>query len=124
MGYYSEVAFVLEKEAHKDFLAAIEKLNDTLREEVLGLLRIFAKRRYSDGSILYHHTLLKWYVVEFPDVAFVDEFLSSLPDDKYRYITIGEEFDDVGEQGCFHIKDGDMYMERRVVIPKGGRKCS
>jgi len=124
MGYYSEIAFVMDKEAHEDFLSAIAKLDDTPRTEVLNLLGMFTKKRYPDGAILYHHPLLKWYVEDFPSVAFVDEFLNDLPERKYRYITIGAEFDDVGEQGCYNIKTGDMYMERRVVIPKGGRKCS
>ena len=124
MGYYSEVAFMLDSELHNDFLAAIDKLEDPLRGNVRELLGMFTKRRYQGGFVLYHTQLIKWYITEFPDVKFVDDWLNDQDYHRYQYITIGEEFDDVGEVGFMSDAPDNMYVERRIVVPKGGRKCS
>ena len=128
MGYRSEVAFLLKKEAHDRLLADIESIDDEdLRDEVRDLLKSFTVRRYKSGAVLYHGDWFKWYTEEYADVGFIHQWLYAQPPQDYRYVTIGEEYDDIGNTGDFFLETpqyDSIDVVRSIHIPKGGRKCS
>lgn len=127
MGYHSEVAFMLSAEAHEQFENEIEAIEDeTLKKDVKNTLKCFTKRRYTGGVMLYHCNLIKWYIDSFDSVTFIDEFIINLDDRDYAYVIIGDDYDDVRHDGGLYLPDSyeSIFPQRRVSIPKGGRKCS
>lgn len=125
MGYYSEVAFMFSKETDLRFLSLVENQAAGLMQDIKDTLSCFTKRKFSDGSIVYFCKSIKWYTQEFSDVAFIHNFLHDLEADEYKYVVIGEAFDDITEEGCYGLEGifESIYVTRSLSIPTGGRKC-
>lgn len=123
MGYYSDVGLALTKTG-VDFLQtklASPEISEELREEVKSLLS-YAERHYTDtasGAEVWYWDCIKWYDSEpcgFPDVCFIMEMLTELEETEYRFIRIGEEYDDTEVRGFFWENPFDFELSRGITL--------
>ena len=125
MGYRSEVALAVSKQAMPHFLSVMAKEpevrtmifkdHDTLEENYDG-----------EGTLLVVWHSIKWYTA-YPEVKAIEDFLEAcesdmlegfeLPKgefqgDHVRFVRIGEEFDDCETKGALH--GWDIGMNRSL----------
>lgn len=118
MGYRSDVALLLDKESVMKLQAAITDpaLDEETRKEVNNLLDNPEKHLQDadTGAELWYWDSLKWYA-DYPDVSFIENFLYTACDvDNYRFMRVGESWDDIEVEGCMLDDPFDLYMERRI----------
>ena len=99
MGYYSKVVIGLSEEANQflqkelDILKA-DGMKKDVWEEVEHLFNVrFQKGRYNKAYI-YRMDWVKWYKT-FSEVNWIENFLSSLDLEEFRFLRIGEDSGDV-----------------------------
>ena len=123
MGYYSDVGLALTKTG-VDFLQsrlASQEVSRELREEVNTLLDQ-AERHYTDaasGAEIWYWDWIKWYDSKsygFQDVCFIMDALDALEDGNYRFIRIGEEYDDTEVMGGFWENPFDFELTRGMTL--------
>lgn len=123
MGYYSDVGLALTK-AGVDFLQAklaSSEVSEELREEVKSLLS-YAERHYTDtasGAEVWYWDCIKWYDYKpdgFQDVCFIMDVLTELEETEYRFIRIGEEYDDTEVKGFFWENPFDLEISRGMTL--------
>ena len=123
MGYYSDVGLALTKTG-VDFLQsrlASQEVSRELREEVNTLLDQ-AERHYTDaasGAEIWYWDWIKWYDSKsygFQDVCFIMDALDALEDGNYRFIRIGEEYDDTEVIGGFWENPFDFELTRGMTL--------
>ena len=123
MGYYSDVGLALTKTG-VDFLQsrlASPEVSKELREEVNTLLDQ-AERHYTDassGAEIWYWDWIKWYDSKsygFQDVCFIMDALDTLEDGNYRFIRIGEEYDDTEVMGGFWENPFDFELTRGMTL--------
>jgi hypothetical protein len=106
MGYRSEVAFVVPESAPRF-------------EEVENCFEDVIER---DGCRLYYATWIKWYE-DYPIVQAVTDYLVSLEDDgkseDYLFIRLGEDYNDIEEEGEFWDNPFDLGWARKININFG-----
>ncbi len=124
MGYYSEVGLCLNKAAHAAMLKKLARQNKETKKEVKELLayadKYIAHSKIEEGSVLYHWEWVKWYN-SYTEVKFVEEFLQTLGVDEevellYRFVRIGEEYDDIEFLGGYYDNPFEMDLGRSVHI--------
>ena len=123
MGYYSEVGLALThngvNELHKR-LELIKSDSDVVRE-VMTLLE-YANQHYTDketNAEVWFWEFRKWYTGDpkyYPEIDFIDNFLDSLNEDDFRFIRIGEEYDDTEVLGGFVENPFDLELAREITI--------
>ena len=118
MGYRSDVALILDKESVIKLHAAIadSSLNEETRKEVNDLFAHPSRHLHDPegGSELWYWDSVKWYS-DYPDVSFIENFISENCDlDNYRFMRVGEEWDDIEVEGCLFDDPFDLYVERRI----------
>lgn len=123
MGYYSNVGLALTKTG-VDFLQsrlASPEVSKELREEVNTLLD-YAERHYMDaasGVEVWYWDGIKWYdsnIDGFQDICFIMDTLANLEGDNYRFIRIGEEYDDTEVMGEFWENPFDFELTRSMTL--------
>ncbi len=124
MGYYSEIGLCLNNTAHEKMLAELKKQDETIQAEVQELLNSAEKYQANDSeeqeSTLYHWSWIKWYS-QFPEVKFMENFIAALTDDdddplQYRFVRIGEEYEDIEVHGSYYENPFEMDAGRGVYI--------
>jgi hypothetical protein len=94
MGYRSDVALVLDESIY-DELDAEQKnmINEVFTEPT--------PRECSHEGILFYVSGIKWYMNTpgFAEVDSIMKMLEDMDDEKYGFIRIGEDFDDLEVQG-------------------------
>ncbi len=124
MGYYSEVGLCLNKAAHAAMLKKLAKQNKETKKEVKELLtyadKYIAHAKTEKESVLYHWEWVKWYS-SYTEVKFIEEFLQTLGDDEevellYRFVRIGEDYDDIEFLGGYYDNPFEMDLGRSVYI--------
>lgn len=101
-------------------LAAPETSEET-RKEVQDLLSQ-ADSHYSDsnsGAEVWHWAWSKWYS-HFPEVAFVESLMDEMDEEDYRFIRIGEDYDDTEVRGGLWENPFDMELSRNIVLAEAG----
>ena len=119
MGYYSDVALCLTKNGMdqlKTALAEAERNNP----DSFATIKILiggepSKIDEGSGSAVFLWEGEKWYA-EFDEVAFVAKLTDSLPDQDFRFIRLGEDYDDIETRGSFCGKPFGMYVERKIAF--------
>ena len=98
MGYRSEVALVLSKEA----AALLKKRLENAAEDERYLFDHADMHRIDadKGDELWQWNCLKWYP-EFCEVAFVNHFLNDLDPNDFLSIRVGESYDDIEVSGGY-----------------------
>ena len=111
MGYYSDAALALTGKGVDTLdkkLAAPETSEET-RKEVQDLL----------SQADHHWAWSKWYS-NFPEVAFVESLMDEMDEEDYRFIRIGEDYDDTEVRGGFWENPFDMELSRNIVLAEAG----
>ena len=117
MGYRSEVGLALTKngvDTLKRRLASPE-----LGQEIRQVIRYFfdhADKHAKDedgGQEAWYWDYRKWYT-EFPEVDFIEQLMSELPDGDFRFIRIGEDYDDTEMRGGFWDNPFGMELTRSI----------
>lgn len=123
MGYYSEVALALTSNGinrlHTQLASpAIDK---HVKEEVNSLLK-YADIHFIDSASkaeVWRWNSIKWYSGDpeyFADIYFLEDFLRQLDDEDFRFIRIGENFDDAEVFGDFTENPFDLELARGITI--------
>jgi hypothetical protein len=126
MGYDSEVALCMNKDAVTIFqekLKLCATVNPELHKAVVKYLDTAERREDKDtGDVLYIWACTKWYGAVFaklgmgyPEVAEIELIISELPDPTYKFIRIGEEFEDVTVDGEYENNAFHLAVARQIV---------
>jgi len=123
MGYYSDVGLALTdtgvRELHKH-LASME-FDPKVRQEILDFLG-YADQHYTDtdtGAQVWYWKNLKWYTCDpkyYPEIDFMENLLSDLDEDNFRFIRIGEDYSDTEVRGYFTENSFDLELAREITI--------
>ena len=121
MGYRSDVGLALTKEgveALENRLASPETDEEARRR--ISEFFDYADKHAKDeerGHEAWYWSWYKWYPddpVCFPEVDFVEKLMAELVDDNFRFIRIGEYYDDIEVRGCFWENPFDMEVKRHI----------
>ena len=121
MGYRSDVGLALTR-------LGVETLENRLAspdvgEEVRKRIREFldhAEKHAKDeknGEEAWYWDYLKWYTddpVHFPEVDFIEKLVAELAYEDFRFIRIGEDYDDTEMWGGFWENPFDMELGRYI----------
>ena len=112
MGYNSEVALVVDKQAYSRLMAKAAKSVEATRELVEA---IEDDNHRGNGSVLFWFRWGKWYS-DYPIVQAIEEFMEEEDgryDDfeAYQFIRIGESSDDAVERGSY---EHGLCLERSI----------
>ena len=121
MGYRSEVGLALSRQG----VEALERrlVSPEIGEEVRLRIREFldrADKHAKDeerGHEAWYWDYLKWYTdapVYFPEVDFIEKLIAELPAGDFRFIRIGEDYDDTEVRGGFWENPFDMELGRYI----------
>ena len=123
MGYYSEVGLALTAKGitglHK--LLEREEIELAAKEEIEGFLG-YADHHFTDADTkaeVWHWKAIKWYTCDpkyYPAVDFLDRLLATLDEDEFRFIRIGEDYDDTEVRGYFWENPFDLELARSITI--------
>lgn len=123
MGYRSEVGLVLTR-AGVDVLnkkLAGPEVSEETRKEVESLLA-YAAYRYTDsesGAEVWLWDWIKWYP-DYQDIALLGTLMNELEDKDYRFIRIGEEYDDTEVRGGFWENPFGLELNRSIELGEAG----
>lgn len=108
MGYYSEVAVILNQNNYY-------KVLDYLKEKGIQDISLFTNKNHlfilPSGNILIYFDYIKWYGER---IDSFEEFLRTLEDNEYLLVEIGEDYDHNRVDGW--IDDDYMWIERHIFI--------
>ncbi len=123
MGYRSEVGLALTKtgvDVLNKKLAGPEVSEET-RKEMESLLA-YAAYHYTDpesGAEAWLWDWIKWYP-DYQDIALLGALMNELEDEDYRFIRIGEEYDDTEVRGGFWENPFGLELNRSIELGKAG----
>ncbi len=115
MGYYSEVALCLDAQAHKQFQEELTKQNETTQNEVAELLS-WSTNTTKEDNVLFYWDSVKWYE-DFPCVGFIMNFINNLSYDfmdNYLFLRVGENYEDIENQGYYWGNPFSVQMDRKI----------
>lgn len=121
MGYRSEVAIALTGNGVEALKSKLAETDKHMKSEVELLLKD-ADRHYSDsetGSEVWQWEGIKWYGDDpnyYPEIWFIQQFLDALDEDEFRFIRIGEDYDDTEVFGWFTENPFDLELARGITI--------
>ena len=119
MGYYSDVALCLTKNGMDQLKTALAEAERNNPDSFAAIKRLIggepSKIDEGSGSAVFLWEGEKWYA-EFDEVAFVAKLTDSLPDQDFRFIRLGEDYDDIETRGSFCGKPFGMYVERKIAF--------
>ena len=119
MGYHSEVAIVLSKTGTETLRTKLTEVDIDLRNSVNDLLG-YAAQHYIDqttGAEMWYWDWIKWYGGNFAyyeNIKFIEDTLAALENDEYRFIRIGEEYEDVELSGSFWDNPFELELVRGI----------
>ena len=121
MGYRSDVAIAIHKDLQGDFLTLLK--TEKLMAEIFGDRSDFDldKDYLGEGHWLFTAEDIKWYTTfsEFEDIQMFENFMDAMEEvvekrEKYRFIRIGEELEDIEYRGDWWRSD--LGVSRRITI--------
>jgi len=121
MGYYSDAGLALSRRGIEKLEANLSIADSRIQEEVENLFK-YADEHFEDsatGAKIWHWKDIKWYTGEperFPEINFLEEFIDELDDEDFRFIRIGEEYDDNETRGAFWEETFELRIMRCVFI--------
>jgi hypothetical protein len=123
MGYRSDVGLALTRQGvatlHEKLAA--REVSEDLRASVKKLLA-HAHRHYTDaasGAEVWYWEWIKWYdcyPCGYQDICFIMDTLKELDDEDYRFIRIGEDYDDTEVRGSFWDNPFDFELTRGMTL--------
>lgn len=124
MGYYSDVALALTGnglQSYKDALAS-RKLSEKIRKEVTLFFSSADDHVQDANSECWKWTGVKWYVGDpeyFPEIDFIEELLTQIDEEDYRFLRIGEDVDDIETRGLWLDDPFGLTLARELVLDMG-----
>lgn len=123
MGYRSDVGLALTKKGLETLNAKLaeESVSEDVRESVKRLLS-HTDEHYSDaasGAEVWYWEWIKWYdccPAGYQDICFITDTLKEMDDEDYRFIRIGEEYDDTEVSGGFWENPFDFELTRGMTL--------
>ena len=121
MGYRSEVAIAIHKDLHGDFLTFLN--TESLIADIFGDRSDFQldKDYQGEGHWLFRADSIKWYATwdEFPDIQMFEKFMDAMEEeeekrDKYRFLRIGEELEDIEYRGDWW--ESELFVRREIQV--------
>lgn len=112
MGYRSDIRIITSKDG-------FEKLKEFIKEylkdnkEDYNLLEECDIKEEGKEQCYFGWNYVKWYEHDYPEVIAIMEGLNHLGENEYsyRYMRIGESYDDIEEQSYDGEKDENIYLE-------------
>ena len=121
MGYYSDVAIALTDAGVKSLKTRLDMADEAILSEVKPLLET-ADRHFTDPSTkaeAWYWDSIKWYIddpVYYPEINFMQELIQGLDEEDYRFIRVGEDYDDTEVYGDFTENPFDLVLARGITI--------
>ena len=123
MGYYLEVALVLNEEAKELFDKHIDELDEDKKKDFNTFIERKCKIYSIDGCYLYYWDYIKWFK-HIPEVEIVEKFISTLENEsdegllEFYFITVGENYNDVTIKGDFYINPFNVEVLQQIRFDK------
>ena len=117
MGYRSNVALALTSKGVSEMNMAIANLDKQTHALVTDFLD-YTDRHALDldsKSEAYCWDGVKWYYGE-PDIDFFENFMRNLDHEDFRFIRIGNDYDDTEVRGGFTENPFDMELARGITF--------
>lgn len=117
MGYRSDVALALTSKGVLEMNMAIANLDVPTHVLVTDFLDSTDRHAFDidSKSEAYCWDGVKWYYSE-PDIDFFDNFMRNLDHEDYRFIRIGDEYDDTEVRGGFTENPFDIELARGITF--------
>ena len=121
MGYRSDVAIAIHKDLQGDFLTFLN--TEKLMSEIFGDMSDFQldKDYQGEGHWLFTANSVKWYTnfADYKDIQLFEDFMDAMEEeeekrDKYRFIRIGEELEDIEYRGDWC--ESDIHVHRSIQV--------
>jgi len=121
MGYRSEIAIAIHKDVIGEFLTFLKTTK--VMHEIFGQYGFTLDKDFQGkGHWLFTESQIKWYTMmedDYPEVDAFEKFFSLMDEDektedKYRFIRIGEELDDIERRGDWY--DSDLNVQRKIAV--------
>jgi len=115
MGYRSEVALALTTDAAVLLKELCEHSKD-LREIVEDGIDATDWRSdaiQNGNTIIFYWCDIKWYE-GYPGITQIQAFMDNTESEEWRFLRIGEDFDDATEEG--HFYDSGIHISRSIVV--------
>jgi hypothetical protein len=121
MGYRSDVAIAIHKDLQGEFLTFLN--TEQLMAQIFGDVSDFTldKDYQGEGHWLFTCSEIKWYASfgEYTDIQMFEKFFSAMDEnddhqEKYRFLRIGEEIEDIEYRGDWC--EADIYVHRSIQI--------
>lgn len=115
MGYRSDIRIVTSKDGFKKLKEFVikyleEKKLDTKEYNLLDSMDVKAEGK---EQVYFGWNWMKWYEGDYPEVDSIMEGINHLGEKEYsyRYMRIGESYDDIEEQSYDGEKDNEIDLE-------------
>ena len=121
MGYRSDVAIAIHKDLHGELLTFLN--TEKLMAEIFGDMSDFHldKDYQGEGHWLFTADDIKWYASfdDYADIQMFEKFMDAMEEvvekrEKYRFIRIGEEIEDIEYRGDWY--DSDIHVKREIQV--------
>lgn len=116
MGYRSDVVVILSDTAYAKFHVLYPDLFSNLED--LLVTRPVEEIVQSDKSRIWFLVSehIKWYD-SYDEVQQFERFLDELDPEDFKFVRIGEEYEDIEIKGDLDPSDGPVYVNRHIVTP-------
>ena len=117
MGYLSEVVIVLNKAGIEELDKKLAELPDGEDKEcVIHCLDTMANRYRSGAFELLQWRSIKWYsnYDGYRGASLLNGLIYNITYSNYRFIRVGEEYDDVEMRGGLYNNPFDVRVERTI----------
>jgi len=106
MGYRSQVLLVIDKDLVSHFMVATSA-SPKAQALCFQEADIFQEDYDGAGSMLFYWSEIKWYANQYSEIDIIERFVGDLESGesvedsyvKFRFIKIGEEYDDITDTG-------------------------
>lgn len=140
MGYRSDVVLLISLEDYHDMIDYIPIFYNTIKPNLINTkhfkipsLEDFTKEvknileeGKNNGKIIEDYYILlkwyniKWYIEDFKDfytTSYIDKYINKyLTYNEYRFIRLGEDYDDIEISGSLYLDEHDIYVKREIII--------
>lgn len=114
MGYRSDVTIVLTRDA-------LSKLYGEIPDAMSRVTAYADNFLHKNDSFLLYWSNVKWYE-EHGEIGALMRHLTNLEDNDYYYLRIGEDREDVEENGGHWDNPFDTYLVRKINMDLEGSK--
>lgn len=112
MAYFSDVLFICNEDLNEEFCSVLEKLpNDNWLKHPIAYIS-------KNGLFLRYYERIKYRSMDEGERQ-LQLLLSAFEDDKaYRYIKIGEQYDDIEYQGLLNDETFNSSLEVNIYFDR------